>query len=466
MTRYDVVVIGAGPAGQKAAIQAAKAGRTVAVVDQQREVGGDCVHRGTIPSKALRETALQISRARRTVAEVHLAPMTPLADLLGRVGEIITRHVEVQGDQLARNGVVVLFGRATFVSPHVLGVQPVRGPGFTLTADTFVIATGSVPRNPPESPVDHADVLDSDSILSLAYLPKSLIVLGGGVIACEYASTFAVLGVAVTVVDRAPRPLGFMDTDLTDALLRAWSTVGVTWIPGQGVARLDRGVGLCAVTTTGGQTLEAEKVLVALGRIANVARLGLDAAGVKLTSRGQIAVDPTYRTEVPHIYAVGDVIGFPALAATSMEQGRRAVRHALGLPLADVPPALPIGIYTIPELGQVGLTEQEALEKHGAVRVGRCRFDEVARGQISGEHDGVLKLVADAGGTRLLGVAAAGVDANELVHLGQVAMLGGLPPSTFIDAVMNFPTWGEAYRIAALALQRPDSLIEVSRSGA
>jgi NAD(P) transhydrogenase len=456
MTRYDVVVVGAGPAGQKAALQAAEAGRTVAIVDQQREVGGDCVHRGTIPSKALRETALQISRARRTVAEVALPPLTPLASLLGRVGEIIDRHVAVQSGQLERAGITVLPGRATFTSPGHLQVQPVRGAPYVLTASTFVVASGSVPRDPPECPVDHADVLDSDSILSLDYLPQSLVVLGGGVIACEYASTFAELGVEVTVVDSGPRPVSFMDTELSEALLRAWDAVGCRHLPGRSVTRLGRGVGATTVYTADGGSVSAEKVLVALGRVANVAHLGLDAAGVVRTARGQVAVDATYRTNVSHIYAVGDVVGFPALAAASMEQGRRAMRHALGLPVPDGVPMIPIGIYTIPELGQVGLTEAEALAQHGAIRVGRCRFDEVARGQISGEREGVLKLVADERGERLLGVAAAGADANDLVHLGQLAMLGNLPPSTFVDAVLNFPTWGEAYRIAALSLQRAE----------
>jgi NAD(P) transhydrogenase len=454
----DVLVVGAGPAGQKAALQAAEAGRSVLVVEQQREIGGDCLHRGTIPSKALRETALQISRARRTVASVELPAATPLSTLLGRVGDIIARCVQGQEEQLQRAGVSVLRGRATFVDPHTVSVQPVRGATVSLRAPVIVLATGSVPRSPPEVPVDHADVLDSDSILSLSYLPRRLVVLGAGVIACEYASTFAELGVEVVVADRGERPLPFMDGDLTAELSRAWAAAGCTFLPGRAAVGVERGAFGCRVRFADGGEVGGDKVLVALGRVANVGHLGLGAAGLALNARGQIPVDATYRTAVGHIYAVGDVIGFPALAAAAMEQGRRAVRHALGLDVPAEPPAIPIGIYTIPELGQVGLTEDEVVRRDGAARVGVCRFDEVARGQISGELHGVLKLVADASGDRLLGVAAAGAEANDLVHLGQLAMLGGLSPSTFVHAVLNFPTWGEAYRLAALALQRPGAL--------
>lgn len=449
MKSFDVVIVGAGPAGQKAAIQARKAGRTVAVVERARHVGGECVHRGTIPSKALRETALQLSAA-RAAAQVVLPEHVPLPSLMGRVDHIVGAHVAVQAAQLERNGVTLLRGVARFVSPHVLRVRPPDGDDQLVGAEIVVIATGSVPRQPAELRIDHGDVLDSDSILSLPYLPTSLMVLGAGVIACEYATTFASLGVDVTVVDRGERPMAFLDRELSDSLVDIWP---VTYRPGCSVAELSRAPGcdvIAALTT--GEELRASKVLVALGRVANVATLDLASAGVDVNRRGQIEVDERFHTSAPGVYAVGDVIGFPALATTSMEQGRRAMCYALGLPVSDTDAPMPIGIYTIPALASVGMTEEEALAEHGEIRVGRCRFDEVARGQINGQTDGFLKVLSDVSGERILGVHAAGAPATELVHLGQLAMLGGLAPSVFSDAVMNFPTWGEAYRVVALDL--------------
>ena len=460
MSHFQFAVIGAGPAGQKAAIQAAKAGVSVVMIERGRRVGGDCVHRGTIPSKALRETALQLSNARHTVAEVHLPDHTPLHALLNRVDQIIDDHVQVYTDQLERNGVTLLKGHGQFTGPHTMMVQPVRGDPFEITADHFVIATGSKPRKPAEIPVDHEYIVDSDSVLSLPWLPRSLLVLGGGVIACEYATTFKELGVRVTIVDSAPRPLGFMDADLTDCLLQRFNTDGCKHISNDSVASIEAipGTGVRTILKSG-MCLETDKVLVALGRVANVDKLGVELLGLELSARRQLAVDEHFRTEIPHIYAVGDVIGFPALAATSMEQGRQAARHALGLETARPLHGYPIGIYTIPAMASVGLTEVEALSEFGAVRVGRCRFDEVARGKITGHRGGLLKLISDVDGTRILGVHIVGEDATELVHIGQMAMLGGLSPSTFVDNVFNFPTHAEAYRIAAFDLMSQGAVI-------
>lgn len=458
--RYDVAVIGAGPAGQKAAICAVKAGRTAIVVERARQVGGDCVHRGTIPSKALRETALKLLRVQQTAADVRLRPDTPLRDLVGRVGDVVADQVRTQVDQLRRNGVEVRLGRARFADPHRLLVQPVRGPETEITADIVVIATGSVPRQPDECGIDHADVLDSDSILSLPYVPRSLVVLGGGVIGSEYASTFAALGAQVTLVDRAPRPLGFMDPELTDSLLQSWTGRGLLHLPGRTATHIERGKGSAVCHLSDGSAVGADKVLVALGRVANVADLDLERARVRCTKRGQVQVDDRYETSAEGVFAVGDVIGFPALAATSMEQGRRAMLHALGQPVPAEWPPLPVGIYTLPSLASVGATEEAALRTHGAIRVGRCFFDEVARGHITQERTGFLKLVADADGGRILGVHAIGGEAPDLVTVGQVAMLGGLGLSDFVDTVFNFPTWSQAYRVAGLAALRDDALAE------
>ena len=455
--RYDWLVIGAGPAGQKAAIQAAKAGCTVAIVERGRQVGGECVHRGTIPSKALRETALQVARMRLGPIDVDLPQTIPLSLLLSRVARIVEAHVEFQLDQLERNGVEVFHGKGRFLGPHQVEIRRTNGDRDVVAADRFVVATGSVPRRPSGLQVDHEFVLDSDSILSQPYLPERLLVLGAGVIACEYATVFKHLGVEVTVVDRGSRPLSFMDTQLSHRLLESFIGPGCRYLPGDEVVQIDRGMVDVRAKLSGGEIIEADKVLVALGRSANVAKLGLETMGITLTRRGHVEVDDQYRTSVPHIFAVGDAIGFPALAATSMEQGRRVVRLALGLPVTDPDHACPVGIYTIPELASVGVTEDRAKALHKTIRVGLCDFSEVARGQISGQR-GLLKLIASGDGERLLGVHAVGDGATELVHLGQLALIGGLPPQVFVDNTFNFPTLAEAYRIAALALDAPGAI--------
>ncbi|HHO51853.1 MAG TPA: Si-specific NAD(P)(+) transhydrogenase [Deltaproteobacteria bacterium] len=454
---FDWVVIGAGPAGQKAAIQAAKAGHRVAVVERGRHVGGECVHRGTIPSKALREMASRLRHLRQTPVAVQLPQDTPMASLLGSVSGIVDAHVHYQLDQLQRNGITVIHGRARFVDPHHVEIQPPRGQPERIGADRFVIATGSVPRRPPGVPIDHRLVLDSDSILSQPYLPRRLAVLGAGVIGCEYATVFKELGSQVTLIDRAPRPLAFMDPELSERLVQRFEGGGCRYLPERSIEGIERGHVDVRVCLGDGAVVETDKVLVALGRTANVERLGLSELGIARTRRGHVEVDEAYRTSVPHVLAIGDAIGFPALAATSMEQGRRAVRRALGLSVNEASHAVPIGIYTLPELASIGATEDEALERCSAIRIGRCDFAEVARGQIAGE-DGMLKLIATADNARILGVHIFGGKATELIHLGQLALLGDQPPSVFVDNTFNFPTLAEAYRIAALALERETAL--------
>jgi NAD(P) transhydrogenase len=449
----DFLVIGSGPAGQKAAIQAAKAGCRVALIERLKEVGGACVHSGTIPSKALREKALQLSRARQigNVFELGLAADVPFAKLLDGVEQVIAAHDRYMLEQLERNGIRCVRGRAEFKSPQLVNVQRIDGTSFDVEARRVVIATGSRPRQPPEITLDHEHILDSDSILALAYLPRSLIVIGAGVIACEYASTFAALGCVVTQIDRAQRPLAFLDVELstryTDALLAFGGTfhgqriaVRATW---DGVAQV-------AVVLDDGTVLHADKVLVAQGRIANVERLGLEAAGVRLTTRGLIEVDDELRTSSPSIYAAGDVIGPPALASAAMEQGRRAARHALGLLAGAGHDLLPTGIYTIPEIATVGLDEAAACAKWGSAVVGRAEFREVARGHIAGVQDGFLKMVSDPEGRALVGVQVIGDGATELVHVGQMGLAAGATIDQFVDNVFNFPTLAEAYRVAAL----------------
>jgi NAD(P) transhydrogenase len=453
---FDLIVIGGGPAGQKAAVQGAKLGRRVLLVERSRSVGGACVRFGTIPSKTLRETALALGKFRRLtshVLDVRMPEHTQIESLMTRKEEVTASHESYMSAQLARNGIELCQGVARFLSPSDLEISAISGAKRRVSGQYFVIATGSSPRTPDDVPVDHEHILDSDSILSVSYLPESLTVLGSGVIACEYASIFAALGSKVTIIDRAPRPLSFMDPEITDHFTRQLALFGGRFIGGRKLAKVEWD-GLSQVETQldDGEVVRSEKLFCALGRIAQVQGLGAETAGIGLTPRGLIAVDAHGRTASPHIYAVGDVIGPPALASTSMDQGRRAVCHAFGVDLGSAREATPVGIYTIPELGSVGLTEAEVKARHGDALVGRARFEEVARGQISAAEDGLLKLIAHPESGLILGAHAAGETAADLVHIGQMAILGGMTFETFIDAIFNFPTYAEAYRIAALDL--------------
>lgn len=451
--RYDFAVIGSGPGGQKAAVCAAKAGCSVALIEREAQLGGACVLRGTIPSKTLRENALRVKRLREAAGLLGVAApaATELAQLMGRLHDVVRKYTGTIGAQLERNGIEHVHGRARFVSPHGLEVQSPDGSRHELEADHIVIAAGSEPRCPDGMPIDHEHVLDSDSILSLAYLPESLIVLGSGVIACEYASIFSTLGVDVTIIDRGPRPIGFLDEELSQAFRSEFEAGGGTYLPETRVGFIGfDGVSRVGVDLEDGAREEAEKVLVALGRTGCLASLNLEAAGLSATDRGTLDVDPHGRTAVSHIFAVGDVAGPPALATAAMEQGRRAVRAALDQGESRLAGLLPTGIYTIPEMASVGLTEAQAREAHGAVCVGRAGFGEVARGHIAGIEHGLLKLVADPHADRLLGVHVAGEGASELVHVGQMALFAGARVDDLIENVFNFPTLAEAYRIAAL----------------
>jgi NAD(P) transhydrogenase len=447
---YDLVVIGSGPAGQKAAIQGAKAGRRVALVEREAAIGGGCVHRGTIPSKTLRDAAL---RATALPPGGELPPDVEVRSLTLRLDQVVHAHAQYMERQIVRNGVEWIHGKASFATPHELVVRALDGSRRTLASGVYVIATGSRPRAPADLPVDHENVLDSDSILSMIYLPRSLAVLGGGVIASEYASIFARLGVQVTMIDSAPRPLRFVDGEIVARFVGGFSANGGRYLGERKVVDM-RWDGISAVHTVlaDGTEIATEKALVALGRVANVEDLALEHAGLAVDGRGLVPVDEHCRTAQPHIYAVGDVIGPPALASAAMEQGRRAVRHAFGLDPGHPPELSPIGIYTIPEIATVGLDEPEALRRHGGILVGRARFDEVARGQIGGITDGLLKLVADASGSRLLGAHIVGEGATELIHVAQMALIAGLGVDAFIENIFNFPTLAEAYRVAALDL--------------
>ncbi len=450
----DLLVIGCGPSGQKAAIQGAKAGRRVVVVEEEGRAGGACVRQGTIPSKTLRETALSLENFRRRSGDVF--PVTVRADLrlrslMSRLESVIDVHETYMTAQLARNTIELIHGRARFQNDRIVEVRRIDGSVERIRAEYIVIATGSRPRTPADMSVDHENVLDSDSILSLPYLPASLIVLGGGVIASEYASIFASLGVEVTLVDGGVRPLPFLDAELTARFLRCFAEAGGHFLGGRKPLKaLFDGVSRCNAALDDGSVLEAEKILVALGRTACLDGLEIGRAGLEATARGVLSVDENCRTAVSHIYAVGDVIGPPGLASASMEQGRRAVRHALGLGNTGRAEVIPTGIYTIPEMSMVGLTEEEAIARQGGALVGRAPFRELARGQIAAMKDGLIKLVADAEGRKVLGVHVLGEGATELIHVGQMALLAGWEVDAFVDNIFNFPTLAEGYRVAAL----------------
>lgn len=451
---YDIVVVGSGPAGQKAAIQGAKAGKKVVLIEQEQGIGGNCVYRGTIPSKTLREMALQFERLKRSseVFEGRLRLDVPMSVLLHRLDEVVKAHECYMADQLTRNSVTYRHGRARFLSPHEVELETIDGACQALRADTIVLATGSRPRSIPEIPVDHEHVLDSDSILSMIYLPRSLTVLGGGVIACEYASTFALLGVEVTLIDRAQRPLSFMDAEIVEVFQRSIERQGGRFYVGQTVKEVVwDGVSSVVARLASGMAVKSEKMLVALGRQPNIEELNLEAAGLTLDEKGRIPVNEYGQTPVPHIFAAGDMLGRPpALASQAMEDGRRAVSHALGLPVGDSLNQVPIGIYTIPEIASIGLDEEQAAARYRGPLVGRARFTEIAKGQITGSCDGLLKLIADPSGERLLGVQIVGEHATELIHLGQMALQDGATIDRFIDSIFSFPTFAEGYRVAAL----------------
>lgn len=455
MKQFDVIVIGSGPAGQKSAVQAAKAGKSVALIERDQWLGGACVHRGTIPSKTLRENALRVKKMRENAAlcSFELAEDLEMSTLIDRLNRVLKAHDGFMVNQIERNNIVRVHGRAKFVSANELEISKVKGDSERLRGERIVIASGSIPRQPDNIPVDHEHVFDSDSVLSMLYLPKSLTVLGGGVIASEYASIFQALGVKVTMIDRYPLPLGFMDADLTEKFVHAFQEMGGTWL-GEKVVSSVVWDGLSEVVTTceDGTVVKSDKLLCAAGRVANVQDLAIENAGLSLNESGNISVDNMLQTEVPHIYAAGDVIGPPSLASASMEQGRRASCNALGMEVGPMSTMIPSGIYGIPELSAVGLTEQQASKSHGKVLVGRAKFEEISRGQISGINDGMLKIICDAEGQKVLGVQIVGEGATELIHIGQMAMLANSPVDIFVESIFNFPTLAEAYRVAALAI--------------
>lgn len=453
MLHYDVVVIGSGPAGEHGAVQAAFYGKKVALVEKEAVPGGASANTGTIPSKALRETALAIQQARSRDAhgiEFSVSETVTIPELMGRRGLVTAREHSRIRNRLNAAGVEQFRGVASFADAHTVRITLADGSFQDIQAEVVLLATGTRPSHPSQYTFDHQHVYDSDSILMLDTVPRSLAILGGGVAGCEYASIFAALGVHVSIIDSKPRLLPWLDAELSIAMQDLFALAGIDMHQERRAQRLEVGDRDVLVTLSDGSRLVAEKVLVAAGRQGNVESLELAAAGLSATDKGYLEVDEHYRTKVPHIYAAGDLIGFPGLASTSMEQGRVAMTHALGKKYQQkVSELLPVGIYTIPEVSSVGATEEALRQKGVAYVVGKTPLTENARANLIGEAVGFLKLVASPQDGELLGVHCIGPHASELVHLGSAVMALGGTIHYFTQAVFNYPTLGEAYKYAA-----------------
>jgi NAD(P) transhydrogenase len=457
--QFDMVVIGSGPAGEKAAAQAAYFGRRVAVVERSPSPGGAVVRSGEIPSKTLRETALYITGFRRR--EVYglgltLDPDTTVAQLRARTADVIETMTDEVRRNLERHNIELLPGTARLDPGRAVHVTSATGQEQTVQSDVVLIATGSRPFHPPNIPFDDPDVHDSETVLDIDRPFTSLVVVGGGAVGCEYASIFTALGVSVTLVESGERILPFLDTEISQLLARAFSGMGMRLVLGGGRAAVERDEHGLKCTLASGEEIRPDKVLFASGRVGNVEGLGLEEAGVQMDARNRILVDETFRTTAESIYAAGDVIGPPALASVSMEQGRVAACHALGIPFKDtVDPMPPYGVYSVPEAAMVGLTEQDASARAIDYEVGRGWFAGNTRATIAGALDGLVKLVFQREDRKLLGVHVLGDHATELVHQGQAVLNYGGTIDYFIHSTFNAPTESEAYKYAAYdGLQR------------
>jgi NAD(P) transhydrogenase len=455
---FDLVVIGSGPAGEKGAAQAAYFGKRVALVERSPTLGGASVHTGTLPSKTLRETALYMTgfqRRRLYGMSLEIDRDASLRQLMGRIRVVTEQQVAQIDRNMERHGVTVVHGEASFTGPNEVKVVPadaaLSAPPRTLRAPYFLLAPGSSPHRPAGVPFDDPDVEDSDTILDLDRIPLSLAVVGGGVIGCEYACLFGALGTAIIIIEGRGALLGGLDVEMSTGMKTSLERNGHEVMLGDAVESIARVPGgPLRIVLKSGKVLQVDKVLYSAGRAGNTASLGLDRAGLTVDARGRIPVNAQFQTSQPHIYAAGDVIGNPALASVSMEQGRVAACHAFGLPYkTHVAPLTPFGVYTIPEISMVGATEEELKAKGTPYEVGRARYEQNARGQIIGESDGTLKLIFDPTTKKLLGVHIIGDRATELVHIGQMVMTTGGGIDVFIDSVFNFPTLAELYKYAA-----------------
>jgi NAD(P) transhydrogenase len=452
MQQYDLIVIGSGPAGQRAAIQGAKSGKRVALIERREVVGGACINTGTIPSKTTREAVLHLTGfAYQGIYGVNyrVKEKITMADLGFRVQHVIKTETDITQAQLSRNGIEVIMGTARFIDSTHIRVESTRGVS-DYEAGVIIIATGTKPAVSAKVPLNGRTIIDSDQILQMPEVPKIMIVVGGGVIGVEYTCMFAALGVRVILVEKRPRLLEFADSEMVEALSYHLRDHRVTM-------RLNEEVESVEETPTGGvvanlmskKKISGDALLYAVGRQGNVEELDLPAAGLEADNRGRIPVDASYRTKQPNIYAVGDVIGFPSLASVSMEQGRIAAAKAFGLPVHSNPATYPYGIYTIPEISFIGKTEEQLTDEDVPYEVGVAFYREIARGQIRGDTTGRLKLIFHRDTREILGVHIIGEGAAELLHIGQAVMILKGTMDYFVDTVFNYPTLAECYKAAA-----------------
>jgi len=451
---FELLVIGSGPAGQKAAIQAAKLRRRVVIVERRKAVGGACVNTGTIPSKTIREAVIYLTGLNQRAIYgqgYRLKDEVSIEDIALRTRQVVERERNVIRDQLLRNHVTMLDGAARFLDPHTLAIADRDGRERFASAERIVIAVGSEPEHPPEVEFNGRTILDSDDIvLRLERIPDTLLVVGAGVIGIEFASMFAALGTRVTVVDARRELLEFCDHEVVEALQYHLRDLNVVFRFGETVTAVAETSLGTLTTLASGKQIPADAVFYSAGRRGASGTLALEQAGLEADGRGRIGVDERYRTARPHIYAVGDVIGFPSLASTSAEQGRLASCDAFGLDAHSMTELLPFGIFSIPEISYVGQTERELTEKSTPYEVGIAHYRELARGQILGENHGLVKLIVSAEDGKLLGVHAFGAGATEVVHIGQAVMGLGGTVDFLVDTVFNYPTLAEAYKVAAL----------------
>jgi NAD(P) transhydrogenase len=452
MLTFDLIVIGSGPAGQRAAIQGAKIGKRVVLIEKRDVIGGACINTGTIPSKTMREAVLHLSGFYyQNIYGINyrVKEKISMSDLSFRVQHVIKTEIDVTRAQLARNGVEMLTGTASFVDPHHVRVTNSLGQ-VDLEAANIILAVGTKPSASPKVPLNGRTIVNSDQILQMPDIPKTLIVVGGGVIGVEYTCMFATLGVRVILVEKRPRLLEFADSEIVEALSYHLRDHRVTMRLNEEVDSVDEATAGCVVAyLQSKKKISGDALLYAVGRQGNIDELNLEAAGIKADARGRIEVDAEYRTSQPHIYAVGDVIGFPSLASVSMEQGRIAAAHAFGVTLHSNPAYYPYGIYTIPEISFIGKTEEQLTEEDVPYEVGVAYYREIARGQIRGDTTGRLKLIFHRETKELLGVHIIGEGASELLHIGQAVLILKGTVDYFVDTVFNYPTLAECYKAAA-----------------
>ncbi len=454
MQHYEMLVIGSGPSGRRAAVQAAKLGRSVLVVDRGRRLGGVSVHTGTIPSKTIRETVLNLSgwRERGFYGRGYRVKQDiSVGDIVDRLRKTLDHEVEVLQHQFMRNAVRSIQASATFIDDHRASIVEETGETFEVGYDSALVAVGTRPYRPDNVPFDGNRVLDSDEILDLDRLPRTLAVIGGGVIGVEYATIFSALDVPVTLIEARDSILDFVDREIVEDFIHQMRDRGMSIRIGSSVKAIAAMPDHAEVALADGRTVRSEIVLYAAGRTGNVGGLGLEAVGIEPDARGRIRVDPkTFQTSVPNIYAAGDVIGFPSLASTSMEQGRVAACHAFGMPLPAAPQTFPYGIYAVPEISTVGLSEEEVRASGVPYECGVARFRETSRGHIMGVNSGFLKLIFALDTRRLLGAHIVGEGATELIHIGQAVINLGGTVDFFVENTFNYPTLAEAYKIAGL----------------